>query len=87
MGAIFIWGVYGLHLFGVRRIVSAKSLLITTTLFVIVIGIGWEAFEYVYNIANPTGGNYFTDTSSDIIADILGGLAVTLIAIKNKVYA
>ncbi len=39
---------------------------------VIVIGFGWEVFEYIGGI--PREANFFLDTSIDLVMDVLGGI-------------
>ncbi len=42
---------------------------------VLVIGIGWEIFEFIFNIADPYGAiPYMVDTVKDIIMDVCGAL-------------
>lgn len=65
---------------------SFKPKALTIVSLVLLIGLGWEAFEYIYGIANPTGGNYLTDTSSDVLADILGAVASIKILAWKKIY-
>lgn len=55
---------------------------------VLVIGIGWEIFEYMFDIATPSRGEtYWQDTSYDLISDVVGALAASLIIYKNKLYS
>ena len=51
---------------------------------VVIIGIGWEVFEYIFN--NLIGGLTFNllDTVSDISFDIVGAL-VGIFLVKNRI--
>lgn len=67
--------------------ISSKTLIFSSTLFfVLLVGVGWEVFEYVFNIANPTGGNYVEDTTHDLIADIVGGFASAIMVVRKKLH-
>ncbi len=53
----------------------------------LVVGIGWEIFEVINNIALPPGKEtYWQDTTYDLIADTWGALAASLIIYKRKLY-
>lgn len=56
--------------------------------FVIIIGIGWEAFEYFLGEAsNHLGGEtYWHDTTYDLISDAVGALVASIIIYKNKLH-
>lgn len=67
-----------------RRRPSPVAAYLSAIVFVMIIGAGWEIFEYVYNIANPsTGESYFEDTFHDLIADFLGSILAGLVAVKS----
>ena len=51
---------------------------------VLVVGLGWEVFEYIYNIADPYNSMpYLVDTSKDIVMDICGALLAWGYIAKN----
>lgn len=62
---------------------AGKSHSVWTTLaFVLFIGVSWEIFEYVFDIAYA-GRYYAIDTSVDILMDVLGALLM-YVFFKNK---
>lgn len=67
-----------------QRRPSPMAAYISSIIFVMIIGAGWEIFEYVNNIANPSiGESYFEDTLHDLIADFLGSILAGLMAVKS----
>ena len=84
IGVLSIWVIYGLIL---RSTPSSVKVMLTTIFSVLIIGVGWEIFEHIYGIANPTGGNYVTDTTHDLIADTLGAILAGIIGRLKKLYA
>lgn len=48
--------------------------------FALVIGIGWEIFEYSEGIAGGYHINYHVDTLKDIVFDLLGAAAAYVVA-------
>ena len=79
---IFVWGYYFSGVGGGDVSVD-KRLIMKTFLFVMIIGVAWEYFEYYFKIANPTKGNYVEDTTLDLIFDALGALLVGIISNKK----
>ncbi len=71
---IFVYAYYSTSI-GLKKHLIAK-----TFVFVMLIGIAWEYFEYYFKIANPTKGNYVEDTTLDLIFDALGALLVGVIS-------
>lgn len=63
--------VYFAPLFFARRSRTANLLLFT--LWIAAIALGWEVFEYAYDISVSIEG-YMADTIMDIIADTIGGI-------------
>jgi uncharacterized membrane protein YjdF len=54
---------------------------------VLAVGLGWEVFEYAFNISDPTTGEtYITDTSLDLVADTLGAIVAAFFIGGNKKY-
>jgi hypothetical protein len=87
----FAMGLFWFYMF--RRFYSFdqgarfRNVLGVVFLMVIIIGVGWEVFEYVIGGANPSAGEtYWQDTIYDLIADILGAFVATLIIHKNKLH-
>jgi hypothetical protein len=85
MAFFTLWIVHALGFFkGVPR---TSRVLFTVLASVVLIGIGWEVFEYVFGIANPSiGQTYASDTSFDLFFDLLGALVAGLFAKKPKFY-
>lgn len=67
-----------------KRFLWFKSnLVLISVLFTISIGLFWEFFELYYEITSFSDGMAFwTDTSSDLILDTLGGYLGALYSIK-----
>jgi len=55
--------------------------------FVLIIGVGWEIFEYLFDLAEAQiGETYWQDTAYDIVADTLGAIVASIIIYKKKLY-
>jgi len=70
------------HVAGIKK-VSSRTLLITLGV-VLLVGIGWEVFEYatgVFVIEDP-----FPDTLYDLVMDTLGGVAAYIYATSSRRY-
>ena len=50
----------------------------------IVVGLGWELFEYSAGITFNAVGNHVLDTAKDLVMDILGGYVAYLYFIGKK---
>ena len=75
--ALYMW--YGSGIFG-RTTPSKREAFATAFVFVLIIGLGWEVFEYVYGIAGPSiGQTYAQDTFTDVFSDICGAALAGLI--------
>jgi hypothetical protein len=49
-----------------------------------IIGVGWEVFEYLLNIAGPSIGETYTfDTTLDLSADLIGAIVASRLVIKS----
>jgi len=55
-----------------RRSMAGFLLVLVTVLF---LGVVWELFEYVFDIAGTAGGSYWKDTIHDMVLDGIGGVA------------
>lgn len=80
--SLWVWYVSGL--LG-REVPTRKQVFITTLIWVMIVGVGWEFFEYVNGIANPIG-NYALDTFNDLVADFVGAVVAGLWAGSHKFY-
>ncbi|KND51625.1 MAG: putative membrane protein (4 TMH) [Parcubacteria bacterium C7867-003] len=75
MAGVLVWQ----YLFD--KNISFKKSLFVSMFAILVIGVAWEVFESYFDIAMVVeGGNYFLDTTSDIILDFSG-------AILGSIYA
>ena len=63
---------------------SAKFIILSVLLPVMVVGVGWEIFEYVNDIAGPTFEGYALDTTNDLLLDACGSVLAALIASRKK---
>jgi len=62
--------------------VSKRNIILIALLGTLVVGIGWEVFEY--SIGNVPEENYMLDTSIDLFMDLIGASLVLLfLYIKN----
>jgi hypothetical protein len=86
MGMIFLWLWYSSGLFE-KSLPTKREAMIATVAFAMLVGIGWEVFEYVYGIANPVGGNYPVDTFHDLLFDFVGGTVAGLVGQIKSLYA
>lgn len=86
MGLIFLWLWYVSGLFE-KNLPTKREAMIGAVVFAMLVGIGWEVFEYVYGIAVPVGGNYPVDTFHDLCFDFLGGIAAGFFGQIKSLYA
>ncbi len=85
IGLLFIWTAFVSGIFG-RRVPTRRSLMLSVIIFTMLVGVGWEVFEHVYDIANPAHQSYQSDTVQDLIADLLGAVCAGLIGRSRKFY-
>jgi uncharacterized membrane protein YjdF len=70
----------GLAVVGLLRIVypGKKYLTISHVAYITIatlcVGIAWEIVEWYYNVSVAFGGNFWFDTSKDLLMDTLGGI-------------
>lgn len=50
----------------------------------LLVGIGWEVFEYIFDIATINPSEYWPDTVKDLALDTLGAIAIMLAYLKSK---
>lgn len=81
VGLASVWLVFDSGLF-IRREPRVSEAVLAALIFVVVIGVAWEVFEYVGGIAGFEH-NYVEDTISDIVFDILGATTAALIGVKK----
>jgi len=68
---MFFYPVSRAHVF------RANAVLATVVISLLVIGTGWEVFEYVYNVT-MTGANYVADTTADYLMGMAGALCAAV---------
>ena len=85
MGLLFLWIRYASSLFA-KVVPSNKGIMLGVLGFVLVVSVGWEIFEYVFDIADPIGGNYVLDTTYDLIFDFCGAVVAGLIGRTKRLY-
>lgn len=64
---------------------TRKQIIARSLLFVIVVGVGWEVFEYVNDIAQ-SAESYSRDTAQDLVADIIGAILAGDLVSRKKLY-
>lgn len=69
VACIGLWGLSRVH----KSVLSKRQALITTLSVVIIVGVGWELFEYLAGLTRKD--EYVLDTTGDLVADIIGGLS------------
>src|SRR3989344_3927330 len=85
MGLLWFWAFNKLFRFVAES--SFKNILFIVLVLVLAVGVGWEIFEYIFDIANPTGfETYWQDTAYDLIADTFGAVSASLLIFKNRLY-
>lgn len=83
--AIGLFGIAILKYFYNLSQSKFKNILLITALIVLVVGIGWEIFEFYTGTTNPSAGEtYLGDTMGDLLADLLGAFSASLIIYKGK---
>lgn len=86
IGFLFVWVWYGSDMLGRRTMPARYAAILSTIAFVLLVSVAWEIFEYVFDIANPSGGNYSVDTFEDFVADTLGGLIAGMLGTIKRLH-
>ncbi len=76
---LFVSGVFGKHK------PSKKQILFASIFCGLIIGIGWEVFEFINDIAGPIE-SYQLDTAWDLFMDLVGASVAYLIARDGEYY-
>jgi len=84
MGLFSIWIYFQSGLF-VKSIPERRQAVLISIICVLVIGIGWEIFEYANGLTQSTE-SYSLDTIHDLISDTLGALVAGGLAMQKKFY-
>jgi hypothetical protein len=82
LGLFFIWGYY-FSSFTAKSLIIDRYYYLKIISLVMIVGLGWEFFEYYFDIAHPTRGRYYEDTSMDLFFDFLG-VWIACLFIKYK---
>jgi hypothetical protein len=85
IGLLFIWTAFISGVFG-RKIPTRHGVMLSVVIFTMLVGVGWEYFEYINDIANPAHQSYQSDTTQDLIADFFGAICAGLIGRLKKYY-
>jgi hypothetical protein len=86
IGLLSLWGAYMSGFLG-REARGRFRILLTVVISVLVVGLGWEIFEYLFGISNPTlGETYMKDTIYDLSFDLIGAILVGLWGSRRRFY-
>ncbi|HEY4511413.1 MAG TPA: hypothetical protein VJH55_01085 [Candidatus Paceibacterota bacterium] len=68
VGLLLYWFLYRSAIVSIPRLPSWGVVLVGT----IVVGVGWEIFEYVIHLTYTNKESYVFDTSVDLLMDVVG---------------
>jgi hypothetical protein len=85
LGLLALWVFYASGLFSVS-VPSLSQALIASVATVMLIGIGWEVFEYVFDLTQATEELYYMDVIHDLVADALGAMTAAFVAQGERFY-
>src|SRR3989344_817648 len=57
-----------------ERVATRRNIVLASLLTVVVLGGGWEVFEYSLGVADSAAQSYSADVSTDFLMDTLGAL-------------
>ncbi len=77
------WGLFHSGLIFRQRFESRALTIIFVFVCVMVIGVGWEVYEYAFDITDSHEG-YMADTVNDLLLDSSGALLAVVLASKKK---
>lgn len=84
MGFMCLWIWYASGLFG-KSAPNKKQAFLVALIAGMVIGLGWEFFEFANGVANPIG-SYALDTFNDLISDFVGTVVAGIIGARTYFY-
>lgn len=84
VGLLSLWILFVSGIFGKHK-PNKKQILFASIACGMIIGAGWEVFEFVNKIANPIG-SYKIDTAWDLFADFVGALTAGFVGRNRKYY-
>jgi len=79
VGMIALW-VYNYFEYFKNKEINKSLIFLYTFLVVLSVGIGWEVFEFLIEV--DFSNNYISDTSLDLIMDIVGSLFSSVVFLK-----
>ncbi len=84
IGLLSLWFYF--HSGIIKKLVpNQKQAILKSLFFVIVIGVGWEVFEYLNGLTQSTE-SYPLDVIHDLIADSVGAIVAGDLASRKKLY-
>lgn len=84
IGLFFIWICFVSGVFS-KNYPGRKKAILYSVVGVLIVGIGWEIFEYVNGLTQSTE-SYSLDVAHDLISDILGAIIAGDIGSRKKLY-
>lgn len=85
MGGIFLAVLAGIAFVKTYEGQIRQEIIVSTLLFVLTVGLGWELFEYAVQILlKPEPFVNISDSVSDLICDMTGGIIGTYFVLKAK---
>jgi len=83
VAAFSLWFIFFSNILNIKRENNLSSFLVTAFCAVLLVGIGWEIFEFKAGLSffSPltlSTRGYWMDTISDLILDLIGGMFVAL---------
>jgi hypothetical protein len=85
VGLLFLWIWFASGVFE-KSFPTKREAMAAAVVFAMIVGIGWEVFEYVYGIAMQDGLNYPADTFHDIAFDFLGAITAGFLGRAKGMY-
>lgn len=85
LGGMFLAICAGALFFKKLRTLSRLEIIVTMLLFVFIIGVGWELFEYgvqTFIKGSPELAN-ISDSIKDILMDIIGGVVASFFVLRS----
>lgn len=77
MAGVLIWQYF------FDKNISFKNAMVVALVSVLIVGLMWEVFETYFEITSVSDGlSYFTDTTSDLLLDLCGGILGSIYAHK-----
>ncbi len=82
MALIGVWILFLSHYLPFRISFNGRNVLLCAFFFVLIVGIGWEIFEFVLGFVDKH--NYIADTSTDLIMNELGAIGAYIIVVHSR---